>query len=344
MPGLDFAAYPLWLNLAVFAAGAAIVWYAGTKLAQYADEVSAVTGFGRALVGAVLMAGVTSMPEIATTFTAALSGLAPLAVNNMLGSVALQVAVLAVGDAVLKRQALSAVLPDPGIMLQAALGILLLSVVPASHLVGETEIFGVGAWSLLLAVLYGLSMWLLAGERTGRAWRPVRLPEMASGPEAEPRGSLKQALVLVALTAVIILAAGFVLTKTSEALAEQTGLGQNFVGVVFLALSTSLPEVSSVIGAVRRNRFEMAYGDIFGTNLLNMLLIFVADLLYAGPPVLQEAGAFAAFAALLAITLKATALIGILERRDTTVARLGIDSIAIAVVYLGGLVLLYQLR
>ena len=97
MPGLDFASYPLWLNLAVFAAGAAIVWYAGTKLAQYADEVSAITGFGRALVGAVLMAGVTSMPEIATTFTAALGGAAPLAVNNMLGSVALQVAVLAVG-------------------------------------------------------------------------------------------------------------------------------------------------------------------------------------------------------------------------------------------------------
>lgn len=344
MPGLNVLSYPLWLNLIVFVLGATVIWFAGTQLSDQADRVSRITGVGQALIGAVLLAGITSLPELATVVTAALSGSAPLAVNNMLGGISLQVVVLVIGDAMLRRRALSAVLPNPGVMLQAALGIALLSVVAAGTVVGETAIFGAGAWSWLLALLYGLSMWMLAGERAARAWRPTHGGEAAPDTEAEPGDRLGAALGWIALTGAVILVAGFVLTRASEALAQQTGLGESFMGVVFLALSTSLPEVSSVIGAVRRQRYEMAFGDIFGTNLFDVALIFVADLLYFGPPVLQEVGRFSTFAALLAIAVTTISLVGILERRDTAIARLGIDSIAITAVYLGGLAILYQLR
>jgi cation:H+ antiporter len=67
-------------------------------------------------------------------------------------------------------------------------------------------------------------------------------------------------------------------------------------------------------------------------------------LVYIGPPVLNEVDTFSAFAALLGIAVTAIALVGILERRDTTVARMGVDSIAIVAVYLSGLIVLYQLR
>jgi cation:H+ antiporter len=345
MLGLNFSSYPLWLNLVVFAVAAACIWVAGTRLSDHADRVSRITGVGQALIGAVLMAGITSLPELATVITAALSGSAPLAVNNMLGGISLQVVVLAIGDAMLRRQALSSVLPNPGVMLQAALGIALLAVVASGTVVGEVAIFGVGAWCWLLAALYGLSMWLLAGEHAARAWRPAHTvetePEAADDPA---HGRLTSAVGWIVLTGAVIMVAGFVLTRASEALASQTGLGESFMGVVFLALSTSLPEVSSVIGAVRRRRYEMAFGDIFGTNLFDVVLIFVADLLYAGPPVLDEVGRFSTFAALLAIAITTISLVGILERRDTTVARLGVDSIGITMVYLGGLVILYQLR
>jgi cation:H+ antiporter len=346
MPSLNFASWPLWLNSLVFAVAAAFVWAAGTRLASYADEVSRITGLGRALIGAVLMAGITSLPELATVVTAAVRGSAALAVNNMLGGIAMQVAVLAIGDFVLKRRALSSILPDPGVMLQGALGIVMLCVVAAGIVVGEVAILGMGAWSLLLVVLYGLAAWMMAGERTAHAWKPasarVGLPE--EGKEERPSYGLKRAIGLVTLTGVVILVAGFVLTRTSEALASQTGLGENFVGVVLLAVATSLPEVSSVIGAVRGHHYEMAYGNILGTNLFDIGLIAVADLVYTGPPVLNEVDTFSAFAALLGIAVTAIALVGILERRDTTVARMGVDSIAIVAVYLSGLIVLYQLR
>jgi cation:H+ antiporter len=140
----DLAGLPLWANVAVFAVAAALVWVAGTRLAGYADQVARISGIGQAVVGAVLMAGVTSLPEFATVVTASLGGSADLAVNNMLGGISLQVVVLAIGDAALRRSALFATLPSPAVMLQAALGIGLLAVVAAGIVVSDRAVLGVG--------------------------------------------------------------------------------------------------------------------------------------------------------------------------------------------------------
>ena len=143
---------------------------------------------------------------------------------------------------------------------------------------------------------------------------------------------------------VTILVAGFLLAKTGEALAGQTGLGTSFFGAVLLGLSTSLPEVSTVLAAVRLRRYEMAMADVFGTNIFNVTIIVVVDALHPGEPVLVEAGRFASFGALLAIVLTAIYLIGMIERRDRTVLRMGIDSLIVIACYVGGLLVLYQLR
>jgi cation:H+ antiporter len=342
---LDLAAWPLWVNLLVFAVAAAFVWGAGTPLARDADELSEATGMGRAMVGAVVMAGITSLPELATVITAAVGGSAPLAVNNILGGVAMQVAVLAVGDFVLRQRALSSIVPDPGVMLQGALGIVMLAATAAGILVGDHTVLGVGIWSYVILLIYILAMWMMAGERTSHAWRPTRedrLPHRDD--EQHPVRPLWMVILRLVATGGIILVAGFVLTRTSEGLAEQTDLGESFVGVVLLAIATSLPEVSSVIAAVRNQRYEMAYGDILGTNLFDIVLIAIADIFYVGPAILGEVGTFSAFGALLGIAVTAIALVGLLERRDTTVARMGVDSIGIIVVYVSGLVVLYHLR
>jgi cation:H+ antiporter len=148
----------------------------------------------------------------------------------------------------------------------------------------------------------------------------------------------------IAAAGAAILGAGFVLARSAEAIAGQTGLGTSFVGVVLLAAATSLPEVSTVLAAVRLKRYEMALADIFGTNLFNVSILFFVDLVYDGEPVLAAAGAFAGFAALLALSLTAIFVIGMIERRDRTVARMGWDSLTVLAVYAAGLVVLYRMR
>jgi cation:H+ antiporter len=142
----------------------------------------------------------------------------------------------------------------------------------------------------------------------------------------------------------VVLVAGWVLASSGEAIAEQTGLGGNFVGATIVGLATSLPEISTVVAAVRMHRFTMAFADIFGTNIFDLMLILLIDAFAPGEPVLAVQGPFAAFAAVLGIVVTLLYVGGLLARRDESHLRLGADSWAVLVAYFGGAIALYTLR
>lgn len=354
----DFKNLSLWITFAVFAVSTGAVWIAGTRIAGYADAISEQTGVGQVAVGMVLLGGITSLPEVAVAITSALAQNPALAVNNLLGGVAMQVAILAVADAVVGRQALTVVVASPAVMLQGAFGILLLSLVAAAIAVGDLPLLGIGAWAWIGLGVYVIAVWKIADSQGRQPWiarktqeQKTRDARTASEDEESRRKQERHAAkslaslgVMTALAAAVILVAGFLLSRTGAAIAEQTGLGQSFVGAVLLAFSTSLPEISTVLGAVRLLRYEMAISDIFGSLLFNTTLIFVVDAAYDGGPVLNEVGTFSLLAALLGIFVTALYLIGMIERRDRTIIHMGVDSLAVIIVYFSGLVLLYQLR
>ena len=88
-------------------------------------------------------------------------------------------------------------------------------------------------------------------------------------------------------------------------------------------------------------KYEMAIGEVLGTNLVNISLVLLADAVFAGGPVINEIGRFESVSALLGIVVTAILLIGLLERRNDTFLRMGYDSFAILVSFGLGLVLLY---
>jgi cation:H+ antiporter len=151
-------------------------------------------------------------------------------------------------------------------------------------------------------------------------------------------------LTLTAFAAGVILAAGWALASTGEAIAQQTGLGSSFVGFALVAASTSLPELSTTLAAVRRRNYQMAVSNILGTNCLEVALFLLVDAVYRGGPILAALDQSAMFAAALGMVVTGIFLIGLLERRNRTIFRMGVDSFAVVVAYLTGLVALYQLR
>lgn len=346
---LDFGSNPLGVNAAVFAASAAVVWIAGTKVAHYADELALVTGIGHATVGLVLLAGITSLPEVAVALSSAAAGAPGLSVNNLLGGVAMQIAILAVADAIIGKQALTVIAGTPLLLLQGTATVTLLLVFVAGVAVGDLPLLGAGVWSWGLLALYLLAIWTMANAQGSRVWsvRGMQEPARQRDPTAHqpgPGAGWRPLSLRLAAGAAAILVAGFVLSRTADAIAAQTGLGRNFVGAVFLALSTSLPEISAVVAAVKLRRYEMAISDIFGTGLFNVALVFLVDAVHGGSPVLNEVGRFSLFAAVTAAVLVCIYLVGLIERRDRTIARMGIDSLAVLLVYGGSLVILYHLR
>ena len=346
----DFHSLPLAANFGLLLVSAAIVWIAGTRLAYFADAIAVRIGMGRALAGFLLLGGITSLPELATTTTAALGGNATLALNNILGSVATNVLLLAIADAILGRDALTSVIAHPSTLLQGALGIILLGVVAAGIAVGDVEVFGLGVWSAALVPLFALAVWLSSRHENRPTWIAsdhidvvlAGQQGIASVVPAEPlvQAPIGQLLKRAGFVAAVILVAGYTLAETGDAIAIETGLGASLVGFLLVGFATSLPEISSMVGAIRLRRYELAVGDIFGTNLFDLMLIPVADMFFRGGPILAQAGRFEIVAALLGIVLTAIYIVGLLDRRNRTFMRMGYDSLSAILTYAIGVVVL----
>ncbi|MCA1368529.1 sodium:calcium antiporter [Bradyrhizobium sp. BRP14] len=349
---LDFTGLGLWLNLPIFAGAAVSVWMAGVRITSHANVISEKTGVGQAFIGVALLGGITSLPELAVAVTSALSGDASLAVNSILGGIAMQVAILALADALIGRKALTSVIPDPVVMLQGGFKILLLSIVTASIVVGDVAVLSTGLWMWLLAAVTGLALWVLSRAQHGRPWiandEEVTRENEEERARQEAKEGKKQSLSAAASAAAVcggvIVVAGYLLSRTGDAIAEVSGLGQSFVGAVLVAVATSLPEVSTVFAATRAGLYTMAMSDIFGTNLIDLSFLFVIDVTGGADAVMNGAGRFETFAALIAITVTAVFFIGLVERRDRTVLRMGYDSFAVLIIYLASLVAFYFLR
>lgn len=341
-----FGHFSIWQNLIAFAVAAGAVWIAGTKLAGYADAIGRLTGAGQAMVGMLLLGGITSLPEIAVAGSAAISGNAALAVNNLLGGFTMQVAILAFADVAIRNSTITTAAPDPAILLQGTLGIVLVALTVVGISVGDVSFLGAGLWTwgIFGVFLYSIRIVSMAGRHP--SWRvvmPFPESELEQAKPDDERSGRRLALLTFAAAATIFVS-GFVLSQSAEALAEQTGLGSSFFAAVFVAISTSLPEISTVIAAFRLRRYVMAVSDIFGTNLFDIALIFLVDLMYQGPTVLNEAGSFSIVAAMLGIVVTGVFLVGLIERRDPLVFGIGLDSFVVAGTYLGGIGLLYTLR
>jgi cation:H+ antiporter len=351
-----FATLPLWTNLLIFVIAAGVVWFAGARLARYAEVISERTGMGKAFIGALMLGGITSLPEVVTTGTAAAIGNAPLAANNIFGGVAMQVAVLVLADAMVPDRALSLATAHSGVLLQGALLVLVLALAATGILIGEPAGLPFGLWTPALFVSGGLGFWLIHHYETDIEWEPTAGEAIQDADERErangeqTRHELRRALPLrravlysVAAGAAIV-AAGFVVAQIADALAEQTGLGSSFVGVALLPIATSLPEISTTVAAARLGQFEMAFSNVYGANLLDVGVLFIVDVIYAGGPVLNELGKFSIFGALLGIVTTTVYLAGLIERRNRTILGLGVDSLVVLVCYLAGLGVLFALR
>lgn len=346
---MSFQDSPLWLNLALFAAAAVCVWIAGARLAGYADSIADRTGLSRAFLGMALLGVATSLPELATTISGAVIGNARLVSGNLFGGVSLQIAVLAIVDLVAVRGALTYFAPGAVLLFQGTMLLLLLSIALAGVALGEPlSVLGVGVTPVLLVAGYLMTLRVTQGGAYLPRWRPEDPPQQAAAPPQEEReqpAPIRGRMYWrVAAAAAVIFVSGWLVAVTGDSLAVQTGLGASFVGVALVAASTSLPELSTTIAAVRRGRHGMAVSNILGTNCLEVALFFVADLFYREGAILAVPDESALFAGTVALVVTCMFLLGLLERRNRTVLGMGVDSFAVLVTYVCGLVGLYTLR
>jgi cation:H+ antiporter len=347
----DFERFPVWVNLTILSVSAAIVWLAGRRLAAYCKMISEQTRAGQAVLGTALLGSIVSLPEMTMASTAAFNESPELAVNTLLGGIALAVLTLAIADAAVGAEPLSSDVVRPVVLLQGPLVVLMLVVAGAGIIAPDVLVVTAGGSTLAIAGLYVISILMVARYEKKRPWMPEprentseNRPDPVRARHASNPRPLPLTVIFTAFAALAVIVAGSASALVADVLARQTRLGASFVGFVLGGIITTLPEVSSTVGAIRLKQYEMAFGDAFGTNLFSITLLFVVDLIYPGGPILQEVGQFSLLAILLGIAVTTICVSGLIVRPTRAVFRMGFDSVLIMCTTAVGLVLLYKMR
>lgn len=324
--------------LIIFLLSAVVVVAAGVRLSNDAGIIAERTGLGGAWIGAVLLAGATSLPELMTGIFAVQAGNVSMAVSEVFGSNMANMLILAVADlAVRRRHFLARVEINQTLVGVLAIG---LGAIGAAGLVtGETLVFGPVGWAPIL-VLFGY----LSGMRLlhlNRSQPPFEAAELPDDDGSNGR-ALRRAVIGFAVAAVVTLIAANTLADSAADVADQFGLGRSFVGVTLLALTTSLPEVTVTVASLRSGAYDLAVGNLLGSNAFNMVILLGLDIADGSGSVLTRAEPVVMLSALFAILLMAQTLMEILNRTERRLWILEPDALIRIGMYALGLVLIYQ--
>ncbi|MCB4203660.1 sodium:calcium antiporter [Deferribacterales bacterium Es71-Z0220] len=139
---------------------------------------------------------------------------------------------------------------------------------------------------------------------------------------------------LFAISAFLVIFSGIKLSKYGDVIASKTPLGHSFVGVTFLALFTSLPELISSIGAVTIvDAPDLVFGNVYGSNMFNILIIFFLDALFKKDSVFKSVSLSNIVTASFAILLPLISAFGFLLNIKLFGVISGI-SLAIFIIYI----------
>jgi cation:H+ antiporter len=326
----------------LFLAMALVIVFAGVRLARYGDVLGEKSGLGRSWVGVVLLAATTSLPELFTGFGAtAVSALPDIAVGDVLGSCMFNLLILSFMDAI-QPEPISA-RAHQGHALSIGFGLLMLGIAGLGLLasVRLPPLGWVGLYSPVLIALYFVAMRMIFTHEQHRRAREVQ--EVARELQYAET-TTRSAALRYAGAAVLVVAAALWLPELGAELARQTGLGEAFVGSLFIAITTSLPEIVVSLAAVRIGAIDLGIGNVLGSNLFNLLILGLDDVFYRQGPLLTQVDASHSVTLLAVVTMNALFLIGLTYRVMTKRFVVTWDTGTIAAVYVTAVGLAYLLR
>ncbi|OBI72035.1 sodium:calcium antiporter [Mycobacterium sp. E740] len=349
--------WPLWTLIALFLVAAAAIWVAGISLSKQTDVLSARLHLGSALGGLILLAIATNLPEIAIVASASLSGNFGVAVGNILGGIAIQTVVLVALDAfgVRGQKPLTYRAASLVLVLEAALVVAVLAIVIAGTQLPKSLI----AWRITPSGLLILLVWvggllLLRQASKSLPWHQAgQPPDGQEHPRGHSTAKTEQqatkagigtgkSAIIFGVAAAVTLVAGVALERSGDAIADHIGLSGVLFGATILAAATSLPELSTGLASVRDDDYQLAVSDIFGGNAFLPVLFLMATLI-SGEAVLPQAQRTDIYLTALAMVLTLTYGAGLLFRPQRRVARMGVDSLAVIIIYAVGVAGLFAI-
>jgi cation:H+ antiporter len=332
----------IWIQ---FGLCAAVILFAGNQLSRYGDVIADRTGLGKRWMGLVLLATITSLPELFTSVSAVtLHDLPDMAVSSTIGSCMFNMVIIGILDFLSKGKPLSLIVHE-GQILSAGFGIVLMGFAAIDILFGKYLPIVAGAnysdpLSFVFILVYLIAMRIIFTYERSRFDQSV---QVAASSEQKV-SSLTKVIALFTLYAVVIVAAATYLPDLGEKIGKITGWGESFIGSSFIAIATSLPELAVSISAARRGSYDMAVASLLGSNLFNIVILAITDFCYHKAPLLRVVSVANTLSALTAIISMGIVIIALTYKAEKKFYFLAGDAAALILIYVLANVLLFMAR
>ncbi|MDA0804073.1 MAG: calcium/sodium antiporter [Proteobacteria bacterium] len=277
------------VNSVVIALGFVGLIWGADKFVFGASALARNAGVSPLLIGLTIVAFGTSAPEIFSSAVSALEDKPELAIGNAFGSNLFNIGV-ALGVAAILRP-----LTPPKSLIKKELPALILVTLVTGALLFDLFI---GLFDAL--VLIALSLFL--------SYKLLRKKKVSEGVgdsalnESEPETRIWQAVAYMVLGLILLIVSAEALVASASAIAEGLGVSEAIIGLTIVALGTSLPELAASITCVLKGHYDLAIGNIVGSNIINLLAVLPFPGLLS-PGLIQAPLLFRDFAAVTLLTL-----------------------------------------
>lgn len=338
--------------IAGFAGFGVVSWIAGIWLTRTTDAIDAKFKLGSAFGGLLILGITTSLPEIAVAVSAAFQHHYDIIIGTLIGGVAMQTVVLCLLDARMKQrdESLSYAAASLTLVLEAAVVVLVTAAcIVAVHTPVMVPHTSVSLASLLIFGLWLAGLWLIYKSRHGLPWKSEAIGAHPGREHHERRqivnhpglraAPMSKVWAVLAVAAVATLISGVGLQVTGNGLANAFHINGGLFAATFIAFAGALPNISTGFSSIAIGDYKLAMSDIFGGNAIMPALFIFCDIV-AGHSVLAHANLTDIWFAALGILLTGIYIISLIVRPRRTRLRMGVDSIAVLLLYAAGVIVL----
>ena len=259
LPRLLNTTSPMLINSGLIFVGLFFLYYGGELLVTGSLRLAQAFKISPFIIGATVIGFGTSTPELAVSLMASLQDSGDLALGNIIGSnitnigLVLGLTALIVPLTIEKQRFID---ESPPLIITS----LIIVVFAWNNYLGRTE----GFIMICLLVIY---LW--------RAFQTKEKTDLDLSEDllfSEYGGSSFQTFLVILGIIMLILGANW-MVEGATGIARKLGVSEWFIGVSIVALGTSLPELVSSLIAAKKGHGEMAIGNVFGSNIFNILMV-----------------------------------------------------------------------
>lgn len=272
----------MWWLFIIYAVLLVSVVFLSNRIAKYTDYVEGHTKLTGALLGGIVLAGITSLPELVTGITSSLLGEPELVQGDILGSNIFDIFVIGLIMLVfIKTVRNKDVSKDNSkfvlwcIIISAIIGVSILIQV-LCNVSFVIPYINVNPLTFVCIGLYVVA--LLTTKKTEDEKEGDKQEESSS--VVVDKKELKLVVAKFVVCAIVLIGVSVAITFISNIISNEYGLGKGLAGALFLGVATSLPEIISSFTLAKLGNYDAAYGNIIGSCLFNFLVLGITDIFF----------------------------------------------------------------